>query len=369
MKHVAILMPTHWSSLGGGAEYQAQMLCEHLVRSGRYRVTWLGRRIAEDYRPQGYEVRQIARHDGLRARGFFFDAPRLDKLLRELRPDVIYQRVGCAYTGLAARYARDTGCRMVWHVACDMDVMPETGMAKMRLPVLRWIEKRLLEYGVRHAPCIVTQTRHQAQLLERHYQRTASAIVRNFHPVPREAIDKTGPLTVLWVANIKRLKQPELFVDLALDFISRADVHFVMVGQASDDPALMRPLLARIEGLPNLTYLGRQNQEQVNALFARAHVLVNTSWYEGFSNTFIQAWMRGVPVVSLNADPDGLLRELGLGFCAGGDYQALRCGLERLLDDDAARAACAEAGRSYALSAHTEANIIDLENLIDGREV
>ena len=51
----------------------------------------------------------------------------------------------------------------------------------------------------------------------------------------------------------------------------------------------------------------RLSQAEVNALLEHTDLLVNTSDYEGFSNTFIQAWMRRVPVVSLRVDPDRLL--------------------------------------------------------------
>ena len=50
----------------------------------------------------------------------------------------------------------------------------------------------------------------------------------------------------------------------------------------------------------------------IDALYDRAKVLVNTSDVEGFPNSYLQAWIRGVPVVTL-IDPDGVIEREGLG--------------------------------------------------------
>jgi glycosyltransferase involved in cell wall biosynthesis len=366
MKHIVLLLPTHWAAVLGGAEYQVKILSEHLRATGRVRLTWVCRRIAEDYRPEGYEIRQVAPHTGLRKRGLFLDHFRLGRLLQELAPDAIYQRVGCAYTGIAARYARRSGCRMVWHVASDGDVTPANGwpLRDTLLPFRR-LEKAALEYGIRHAPRIVVQTRHQASLLKTHYDRDAAALVRNFHPSAREAIDKSGPWTVLWIGNLKPVKNPLAFVDLAKAFADRSDVRFLMIGDPSGDPECAREIVRRAAEIPGFRFIGKQSQDQVNELLAKSHLLVNTSHYEGFSNTFIQAWMREVHVVSLNADPDGLLETEGLGSCAHGDMAALRSSAGLLMSDPTLWRQCGRRARDYAEANHTERNVQTLLDLLE----
>ena len=65
--------------------------------------------------------------------------------------------------------------------------------------------------------------------------------------------------------------------------------------------------------LPQLEFLCEVPVDEVNQILLRARALVTTSESEGFPNTHIQAWMRGVPVVSTGIDPDNLIKNEGLG--------------------------------------------------------
>jgi hypothetical protein len=55
--------------------------------------------------------------------------------------------------------------------------------------------------------------------------------------------------------------------------------------------------------------------------FDEATVFVNTSDYEGFPNTFVQAATGGCGILSLRVNPDGFLDRFGCGASAGGDWE------------------------------------------------
>jgi hypothetical protein len=62
-------------------------------------------------------------------------------------------------------------------------------------------------------------------------------------------------------------------------------------------------------------------------------VNTSTALGEGFPNTFIQAWLRGTPVLSLEVDPDSLLADGRLGLCSNSSSDQLIRDLHTLLGD------------------------------------
>ncbi len=368
---LCILTPYHSSTITGGAEYQIDCLLDVLIPLERYEITYVAGTAPDAAGSHSYRVVQIGRTQHAPRFGYLTQAVPLYRMLRKLLPDVIYQRVACGYTGIAAYYARRHGARLVWHVAHDTDVTPQ-GSLDGRNPVRRFLEKRSVEYAIARADCIVAQTEHQARLLERHYRRAADAIIPNFHPQPQEPIDKSGPLRVVWVASLKPFKHPEIFVRLAAALQDRADTRFVMIGpqaRGSGVQAWSEALLQSIRATPNLDYLGPQSQAEVNRVLGRAHVFVNTSRYEGFPNTFIQAWMRDAVVVSLSVDPDELLSRRSLGIYCDGSEQRLQEQVRALLANPALRTQLAQRARSYANASHSLANAQALVQLLDLKDV
>jgi glycosyltransferase involved in cell wall biosynthesis len=369
MTRLCIVAPSDPGASLGGAEYQIQCLLDVLIGTRRHEIYLLAHHVGPEAQSNGYRIVRIGKGRQVSRFGYWLDAVPLYRALRATRPDVIYQRVGCGYTGIAAHYARRNKARMIWHVSSDADVSPGSTVFYGRNFVQYYIEKRCIAYGIRHADSIVVQTQHQADQLVRYYGRKADAIAPNFHPAPSEAIDKGGPLSVIWVANLKPLKQPEVFVRVAARLSDLTGVRFIIVGAMQGGPSAWREQLLRdIQNAANLDYVGPKTQREVNELLARAHVLVNTSVTEGYPNTFIQAWQREVPVVSLSVDPDGVLDREAIGICAGSE-QRLEEALRLLLTDSALRNEYGARGRDYAARRHSIRNTSALIRLIETGEV
>jgi glycosyltransferase involved in cell wall biosynthesis len=155
---------------------------------------------------------------------------------------------------------------------------------------------------------------------------------------------------VLWVSNLRPLKRPELALELARQL---PKVKFTLVGGPMPGGQTYHDdVMAAAARLPNVTMLGPVRYRDSAALFERAKILLNTSSIEGFPNTFLQAWIRGVPVVTF-FDPDGLVQRLPLGRVAK-SLDDMREAIRGLLENDAERQQLGRRARDFAIREFTD---------------
>jgi glycosyltransferase involved in cell wall biosynthesis len=128
---------------------------------------------------------------------------------------------------------------------------------------------------------------------------------------------------VLWIGNFRPIKQPEVFISIANSFVNR-NIKFVMIGVQGKYIYTDLPKNLEMKGFLN-------NSEVVNYL-RRSKVLINTSLTEGFSNTFLEAWINNVFVLSLNVNPDNLLNGR-LGMCTNGSMHLLSKKLDEIINN------------------------------------
>lgn len=363
-KRLCFLLGNYYEQVRGGAEYQAYLLAEQLNKLG-YDVHY----IYLDNDKKFEKTLDIALHPVKKSntvsrkwQRIVVDGVRIIRVLKKINPDVVYQRTGSAYTGAAAYYARRNHKKFIWHVALDLDVTPLSVSYSNYLSA-RTVEKRMLEWGMKNADVVIAQAMYQAEMLRVNYGIENAMVIPNYHPAPSACIEKKEwPINVIWIANIKPSKQPLLYLDLADAFKTEKNINFYMVGRMGQ--SLARAVYDRMNEVKNVVYLSELSQAEVNALLERSHVLVNTSAHEGFPNTFIQAWMRKVPVISLKADPDGVLEKEGIGYRSGSiDRMIQDCRM--LIENRQMRNQMGEKAYRYAINNHSIDNIRKIVDIIE----
>jgi glycosyltransferase involved in cell wall biosynthesis len=233
----------------------------------------------------------------------------------------VYAHAGAGVeVGAYALICRLLRRRFVYIVASSADLAHPYG--QVRGP-LRW----LYPLGVRLADAVVCRTREQQTLLQARYRRDG-VLIRTGHPlVPPVEDTKT---TVLWVGRVDPLKQPEMFLALAERLEKERCVMVAMRNEAHD--GLLKTVREWAAELPNLTLHEDVPWTEIGRFFREAKLLVNTSTYEGFPNTFVQAAMHRTPILSWTVNPDGVLTRHRIGICTGGSFDRLVEAARRLCD-------------------------------------
>jgi glycosyltransferase involved in cell wall biosynthesis len=331
----------------GGVERQTTLLSRWLAARGHdvSLVTW-DEGQADGARVDGVRLLKLCRRDdGLP--GLRFLHPRWTSLwaaLDRAGADLYYQNCAEYVTGQVALWSERRGRPFVYWTASDTDCDP-------RLPALRTRRERILyRYGLRRAERLIVQTRAQQRRLREGFGLEATVIPAPC-PGPSErdyaVRAHPGAAPVLWVGRVSPEKRPDRLLDLAQ---ACPELSFDLVGPFGDG-AHARAALARARGLSNVTVHGALGREPLGRMYARALCLVSTSDYEGFPNTFLEAWSHGLPVVS-TVDPDGLIAARGLGAPAASGAD-LALAVRRFSADRAGWARASAHARAYYLENHT----------------
>jgi glycosyltransferase involved in cell wall biosynthesis len=186
----------------------------------------------------------------------------------------------------------------------------------------------LFELGAGRADAIVVQTAHQARLAGDKFPRVPRVV--EIPSLAEDPVPDAGePQAFLWAARLVDYKRPREYLDLA-GAVPEASFRMVAVETYETDPALGAEVRERAAALPNLDLLPALGHDELLELVARSVALVSTSALEGMPNVFLEAWARGVPVLSFDFDPDGRIARHGLGAVADGSPREFAAAARRL---------------------------------------
>ena len=350
----------------GGAEYQTSLLAQGLVARG-HEVVFLATNTGKEdiTEANGITVWEIP---GWRVTGWAQHKQHVVRAIQETTPDICYVRLLTELAnimplcGEASIPVVSVSCSLKETSPFLLGYHPRETIGYLRsfqtVPHFRSF------LAIRSSAAHVGNTYALAQKVQRWFPRKPIRTIYNGSPVPPpEEIHRTSTGQVIWVNNLKRWKRPHLFVELARRL---PQFSFVMIGAIPPQGRYARTLRAMVQqGPANYQYLGSMPIDRVNRHIGQSDLLLYTSKasVEGFGNSFLQAWFRAVPTVSLSFELDGILEREKVGrFCR--TFEQLIADVRDLMEDEAARLEMGQRAREYAMRHYpAERMVADYEAL------
>jgi glycosyltransferase involved in cell wall biosynthesis len=331
----------------GGAERQMTLLARALSERG-YRVAHI------IYPPQDpialtYPLTLVHRdaYAGNRAVvGRFLEALRIWRALEVADARVTIVRTASPLVAVVGAYCKVRRRALIFSSANVSDLTLERISGRFNRAVYR--------LGVRLADAVVVQSDDQVALAHKAFP-WLHKVVR-IPSLAEPALDtaeedRPTPEAFLWFGRFVPYKRPMRYVELARTL---PEARFVMIPvpdeATSEELAELRRAAANVA---NLALRDPVPQEQLLELVAASVAVVNTSVLEGMPNAFLEAWARGVPVLTLSFDPDRVVERERLGIAARDDWERFVAGARELWAGRHDRDELARRVRAYVEDVHS----------------
>lgn len=224
------------------------------------------------------------------------------KYIRQTNADVVFVR-GARRDFYVIRKVCDLcNTKLVLLGASDRDFVPGK-----ELILGSKLNAKLYRKGLLKNNYFITQNQFQADNLYKYYGKR-SVIIPNIWAKSDLNHSKTKKYDAIWVANLRRLKRAEWFARLAEKIPNH---RFAIIGGINEQDYYDN-IKSECEKIKNLDFLGAKSINQVNELMSESKILICTSEFEGFPNTFLQAWAQNIPVIS-TVNPSNLITDYRLG--------------------------------------------------------
>ncbi len=326
----------------GGAEVDLYLLATELAKDADYQVSFV---VGDFGQPDEEQREGVMLYKSIDVgKNMILQGRRLWKALRRADADIYMGEATSLNTFMQARFCRHYGRRFVFRTShthdCDGTYFRQH---RLRGPFVAW--------ALHQARPLLTQNYSDAADLKRTLG-LDSLVIANGTRLPEKI--NTPRDKVLWVARSAAIKQPEVFINLAQ---AVPEESFLMICPRAVEDNAYEPLRRRAQSVPNLEFIEGVPYHDIGAYFQRAKAFVCTSLGEGFPNTYIQACQYGVPLLTLQVNPDGFLDRYHCGFCASGDRDKLPELLRQLLTPEISAAVSTNA-RRYAEDHHDIRRIV-----------
>lgn len=272
---------------------------------------------------------------------------KLITIAKKINADIYFMEGAHGMNGIIRWISHKINKKFVYRTGSDIDCN-KTFIRK------NFIEGILYKYSLENADLVLTQNKINKIELQNNHN-VSSIIIKNTIQLHKN-VQKSTKRFILWVARSEKLKRPDLFVQLSK--LLPKEKFLMICPKANSNSIDLDKFKKDIQGINNLKLINFIPLLKINKYFNQAKIFINTSNYEGFPNTFVQAMANGVPIVSLNVNPDNFLKNYKCGFCVKGDFELMKKRVQELLSNKKLYSQMSKNAYNYAKQNHDLKKII-----------
>lgn len=239
--------------------------------------------------------------------------------LIRINPDILIQRTANVSSGLSAIYCRLFKKIFIYSLASMYDVNQES---------FKGFFGKFYKYGLMNASFIIAQNTNQIKKLKNLINKNNAKIIKNGFEITN--IKLSEKKEILWIGRADYYKKPEIFLKLAAKFPNEK---FIMICNKGSNPQYWKQINNIANKMSNIEFIEYIKFHNIECFYKRAKVVINTSIYEGFPNTFIEAFKYRALNISLNVDPDKIFRHKEIGLYCNDDFKKMESYLNLALNN------------------------------------
>ncbi len=301
----------------GGAEVNLYNIAIQLSKESRYDVYFL----VGDYGQKNIEIYENVKVLKLNYFNLAKYKKTYHKVLRYLslfsriisvNADIYITSTACEILGWTVLLAGMLKKKKVIHrIASDSDL----DMAYCRKKGIKFY--LLYNLGLRKCNSIAAQTNAQKLLLMNRFRLDSNVIGNGVFIT--DIINFGNKKYILWVSRALKIKRPELIIEMARRLPEEKFVIIIPPSGTSgesypnEETKFREYIINKAALIKNIKVIGYVPFNKISWFFEKSKLFVNTSLFEGFPNSFIQAFLAGTPVLSFRIDPDSVIKRYDMG--------------------------------------------------------
>ncbi len=258
--------------------------------------------------------------------------------MKKCKADIYIYKSG-SY-GVVALFSSINKCKNIKILSSDLElnINNENLQQNFFIRFLYW-------FDIKFSDIVIAQNKFQKETLKKKYK-VNSKIINNSIEIQNNKIN-LGTY-ILWVGTIREIKQPKLFLRLAKEI---PNYRFLMIGGIGENSDLYNEIKDEAEKIDNLEFKGFIPHDKMFEYYMKSILLVNTSKVEGFPNVYLEAWMNYLPVVSLNINPNGIIKKHNLGLICY-KFDTMVKDIKKLLNNEQLIDEMGKNSRKYVVANH-----------------